>query len=377
LPYSAKYQIVLDGVFVAFPDHVKARRILESALQNFTKCEVKLLMPTHAKSIHDIITGTHLTFRYMLITALLAKITDSSVHARSIQTGSNLDISFDARSLCHKVWVPFEREFLDNRLGGSNEPYLNKPARFPEIAKENAVRAGSDQNLLNILFDLLEELNSRDAEYCYDAFMYAFQLIMKRRGSSKDDILLTSAIFSTETLRCFAAEYLSESYYGETCVSIVAALLTVEYWNHLTVSVHPANEAGSSSNEIGDIDIYDGKQLLYPVEVKDKSFIKADVDHAVRKSIQNRCNRLLFVIGIHSQLEMGDMKQIVVEYAEKRFDLVFLSIKTLTNALISLFDNDQKQRFIQGLYKCLIEMRAKDETQGYYLQLIKKYGFTK
>ena len=38
------------------------------------------------------------------------------------------------------VIVPFDTEVLNKALGGSNEPFLNKPARFPELSTSNAVR---------------------------------------------------------------------------------------------------------------------------------------------------------------------------------------------------------------------------------------------
>ena len=40
------------------------------------------------------------------------------------------------------------RIFLGNRLGGSNEPFLNKPARFTELSETNAVRGGKNKNTL-------------------------------------------------------------------------------------------------------------------------------------------------------------------------------------------------------------------------------------
>ncbi|MBW4660785.1 MAG: restriction endonuclease, SacI family [Drouetiella hepatica Uher 2000/2452] len=81
--------------------------------------------------IRTIIQGKHLTFRYILVTALLGKATNSSINALTLQAGANVEGAYDARSLCHGVVVPLERQLLNSSLGGSNEPFLNKPARFP------------------------------------------------------------------------------------------------------------------------------------------------------------------------------------------------------------------------------------------------------
>ena len=44
--------------------------------------------------------------------------------------------AYDARSLCHKVVVGFEKS-KGNLFGLSNEPFVNKPARHPEHDGEN------------------------------------------------------------------------------------------------------------------------------------------------------------------------------------------------------------------------------------------------
>ena len=94
----------------------------------------------------------------MLITALLAKTTNNKVDPIAIQAKADMDGAFDARSLCHKVLVPFEKQFLNNALGGSNEPYLNKPARFKSISLTNAVRAGKDRAILVLLVEILSQV---------------------------------------------------------------------------------------------------------------------------------------------------------------------------------------------------------------------------
>lgn len=86
-----------------------------------------------------------------MVTALLAKSTNKDVDILSLQAKDNSVGAYDARSLCHKVIVPFERSTYPNSLGGSNEPFLNKPARFQRLSKTNAVRSGNDSETLESL----------------------------------------------------------------------------------------------------------------------------------------------------------------------------------------------------------------------------------
>ena len=128
--------------------------------------------------IDYVIDNTHLTCKYVLFTALLAKASDSSINPLCLQKQSTLPGAYDARSVCHKVIVPFEMEVLEKALGGSNEPFLNKPARFPELSKDNAVRRGNDQNILNSLCDNLPKIKtSADA---YEGLKYLLSKMIQR-----------------------------------------------------------------------------------------------------------------------------------------------------------------------------------------------------
>lgn len=90
-----------------------------------------------ANEINQVLSGNHLTFKYIMMTALLSKASFPRINPLCLQKGSSLKGSYDARSICHNVLVPFEREKLSNALGGSNEPFLNKPARFKELDVSN------------------------------------------------------------------------------------------------------------------------------------------------------------------------------------------------------------------------------------------------
>ena len=73
------------------------------------QCETGEGIPTNVRTdIDDVINGTHKTFRYMLVTGLLAAVTDVKLHPRCLQVTSGVDGAFDVRSFCQEVIVPFE-----------------------------------------------------------------------------------------------------------------------------------------------------------------------------------------------------------------------------------------------------------------------------
>ena len=132
-----------------------AKKILLALSKNPTFCNDEV-----GEEIKSVLNGTHKTYKYVLVNGLLAKAVNKEIDALSLQAGDESDGAYDARSLCHKVLVPFEREFMPNSLGGSNEPFLNKPARFPRLTTDNAVRKGNDMRTLQCLISILSKVKN-------------------------------------------------------------------------------------------------------------------------------------------------------------------------------------------------------------------------
>lgn len=355
-------------------DHSQAALLLKAAIRESQAFKTTKLTAKQQSDIKSIILGTHLTFRYLLITALLAKVTEPKIHMRSLQTGASLEGAYDARSLCHKIWVPFEHDYLDCKLGGSNEPYLNKPARFPSIAKTNPVRGGNDKALLDRLYDLLEALNVLPPAEHREAFLYAMSLIQSRDGATVGDLDLSPVTMSVVRVKKFFNLFLASAFGGETAVATVGAIMAVRFGKGYQVEVHPANQAGSSSREIGDIDIYEGKRLVLPMEVKDKNFIQTDVNHAVSKA-KRVCERMLFVTGHRAVSDQDDkLDALVSSYANAGFDLAFISIEHLIQTELSLMSEKQRRTLVQLMQANLATMRAKDETKSHFTDCLTKAG---
>jgi hypothetical protein len=113
-----------------------AARVLANAWKGVEDSSIQA--PTESLPLLEtIIHADDVTFKYILVTGLLGKATQGDIHPRALQTSSRLRKSYDARSLCHKVVVPFEKSTRSNLWGLSNEPFVNKPARHPEHSKDN------------------------------------------------------------------------------------------------------------------------------------------------------------------------------------------------------------------------------------------------
>ena len=116
----------------------QANTILYSAYKKACNSEESYCQ--HKSFIDFVLDNNHLTYKYVLFTALLAKSTDSNINPLCLQKKSTLTGAYDARSLCHKVIVPFEMTTLRKVLGGSNEPFLNNLNVFYIFCKNYCIK---------------------------------------------------------------------------------------------------------------------------------------------------------------------------------------------------------------------------------------------
>ena len=318
----------------------------------------------HSGQIQAVISGTHKTYRYILLNGLLAKATNGDCNPIVLQAGSGLDGAFDARSLCHNVVVPIERELLDGRLGASNEPFLNKPARFPELSTSNAVRRGSDMNMLQKTIEVLSNTNTSEQALVSlnDCIYWVFQ-----RETANFTVTLPDDIdgFEKSSLVEFAKELVSKSMEGETCALLASISFDIAAYvmgNDLEVKMHKVNQAGSSSNEISDIDVYENGNLKYTAEVKDKEFTAHDVEHAVQKARGAGSDSLIFIKGPRGKLSGASEDDLQNGWSEKGFTVHFIGIIDHFSSIFSLASSIDANSFIEWVNRHASYANIKDET---------------
>ena len=205
----------------------------------------------HKAFIDFVIDNKHLTYKYILFTAILSKATDPNINTLCLQKQSTLPGAYDARSVCHKVIVPFEMSTLNKVLGGSNEPFLNKPARFPELSKSNAVRSGNDQTILNSLCDNLPKLKSSEEAYSCLVYLLYKLIKLKEVQASLLNFTIPEDVNLPSKLMNFVDRALEKSYEGEVLTLMVAGVYHLLFTQtNMLVDVHPVNQCGASGREI-------------------------------------------------------------------------------------------------------------------------------
>ena len=265
------------------------------------------------KTVRSIIKGPHKTYRYVLITALLAKAADSRVDILSIQAKDDSAGAYDARELCHKVIVPFERDNYPMGLGGSNEPYLNKPARYPRLSLQNAVRKGQDRKTLETLIGILKKIADEGTalKYLSSAIADIEAVSTEYNSQYQLDSVTFDKNGNAQQILDYIYHVTDDAREGDTCPILVAALEQIYLGNGGEVKAHKVNESGASSKEIGDIDIFNGNDIVYSIEVKDKDFTKDDVGHAIRKFTDAHLEKSMFIFGKNARWDKCSVLQLV------------------------------------------------------------------
>lgn len=331
----------------------------------------------HSEEIQQVILGTHKTYRYILLNGLLAKATNFACNPVVLQAGSTLTGAFDARSLCHGVVVPIERELLGDRLGASNEPFLNKPARFTELSENNAVRRGNDTLLLKASINVLSNIsNEEEAEASLNDCIY---WIFKRESRDLSEFLSSEGAEPCQSsLIPFARRLLQDSIEGETSALLAGttfSILGCMTNRNFEVKAHKVNQAGSSSKEISDVDVYENGELIYTAEVKDKEFTSQDVEHAISKVAVTGHKELIFIKGPRGRLTDKKECELTALWAEKGFSLYFLDNLVYFKSILSLSKNIDRKIFIDILNKHADYAKVKDQTLEHITECIKKEGW--
>ena len=347
---------------MATVDIKTAALILESALTEATPVNDEI-----ASIISSVLRGSHKTYRYILVNALLAKATNQKIDVLSLQKGDGKGGKFDARTLCHKVIVPFEKLKLQGCLGDSNEPFLNKPARFVSLSTNNAVRAGKDRETLENLITVLTQIHTSEEAYTY--LKSAMVVLIANHEDYLKKFSIGDSLIDVSEFSQLVLDYIYQisehTMEGEVCPLIVAELEQLYLGKDFKVVPHKVNESGSSSKEVGDIDIFDSEgTLVNAIEVKDKTFSVQDVIHAVTKFRQANLTSSLFIYGKNVLFDEDEVYHALKAIGREGHYCCLISILNYAKLRISDLKTITIREFVDGLLKFSKIINAKNDTIG-------------
>ena len=311
-------------------DHPAATRLLNDS---FVRCCAKRVADCPIRDTIDLVmTGRNcLTYRYIMLTALVAKATDRDVDILSLQAGDESAGAYDARTLAAKVVYPFQMRMLGNILDGSNsDPLVNKPGRFLRLRRSNPVANGDPRRALNALCDALPTIRtSEDARACVDYIVSGLIDAMTRRNEERALISHVGGRMSVFDVRRFLSELLDQGFGGASLVLVATALYSLRFGGtEYAVVAHPVNQSGSSSHQFSDLDVLRDGRPFMGNELKDRPFSEADVEHAADVARSAGAKSLLFVAG--RQSTFASQPPTYFERVRRRYEALGMYVGTIS-----------------------------------------------
>jgi hypothetical protein len=235
-------------------DNGQAKKKLEAAWKKIDDVTVTA-PPYYLQKIQEVMNG-QVTFKYIMVTGLLGKLTNPNVHPRSLQAGSSLPGAYDARSLCHQVVVGFEKT-KGNLFGLSNEPFLNKPARHEQHDKNN--KQLRNKRLAALTHDILEAARTAILEEV-EAMLVSCLRIGKEQAASQ----VTASVDADANYRhvkSFVRQFLEEADGGSRLVAVTGAYVSLLSPAH-TVKVYNPNASDKFGKTFGDVEVFNEDEEL-------------------------------------------------------------------------------------------------------------------
>jgi hypothetical protein len=318
--------------------------------------------------IKEVLSDSSKTYRYILVNATLSKATNPNIHYRALQAGSSLSGAYDARSVAHKALVPWEKGHGE-RLGGSPEPFVNNPARHPEVDTGNRARSSKKQErLYNLLQRMQEKVEEGELDPT-DILRQTLQAVSELESKTVEFESPSDAAYDVISLNI--KEYLRKSGNGERLPAIVAGVIQT-YYQHAgegnwRVDCEHANVSDEFSKAAGDVEIFYEDELHKAMEVKDKPATQSSVQHAIEKARKNELGEYLYVLGAGFKPgEEGDARQ---EAEDAPIELIFITPEELISSL-KLVDDVDRVFFLESVGEFLNDMRANQANKNAFTEMV-------
>jgi len=320
------------------------------------------------QKLHEVFNASQLTYKYILFTNIVGKATNPDIHYRAMQAKSDLDGAYNARSLGHQVIVDWEKAHGE-RFGGSNEPFLNKPARDPEFALSNAARSQTAQERLYNLLERLEEKTNAGELDPSDILHQALAEFARLEPQTLSFESVSDVPY--RVLEDALATFLAKSGGGERLAAVTAATFKIYYnyigTNQISIAADHANVPDEFSNAAGDVEIKRDGQLLKAIEVKDKPATASDIQHAITKGQENKLEEYHFLVG--SGHRDGEREEAITMAHNAPIELILVTPTDLYS-ILKFVGDDARSNFIDEVGDFLDEMRATDSNKAAFEQFV-------
>lgn len=304
--------------------------------------------------IENVLGAADVTFKYILVTGYLAKYANCAIHARALQVGSTLKGAYDARSLCHKVLVGFEKA-RGNLFGLSNEPFVNKPARHPEHDGENTqLRNRIGAKHLHAALEMAQKASRAEV---YQGLVHALRIGAAHAANEKQVTIRTQV--NLGHVVTFVKQFLSKTDGGCRLVGVWGAFVTLLSENG-KVKVYSPNASDFFGKTAGDVEVYYDDVLVSASECKQRPLGVDDVNHGIKKAIEKEVAEYIFVISDGTIKGQETLIINALARHSNKIDLAFVDIWEQLDFLAMMLNPIRRASYGMAVVELLREMRKFD-----------------
>jgi len=269
--------------------------------------------------LSDCLTSSIKSYHYVLPTQILCKIVDPSLDAHSLQAAWGVVGAFYARTVAHKIIVPFDQQ-NQRVLGGSPEPYVNNPLRHPAVVPEYRAhqknKTGWDK-LVTVL-DLVEQTHEPDfTQRLFDQILVEIYRLL----ADVAVVYATPNRISLDSTRMLIHEYLSEKSGGERVEAVATALFRTigeQFAIFDEVRHGKVTAADAAMGMAADIECSFRGKIALLAEVKDRTLTLTQLDAKLDRARAQRISEILFIA-------QGDKEPADADAIEERVGVEFAS----------------------------------------------------
>jgi len=305
---------------------------------------------TLKECVRFVVNSRTKSYRYVLPTQLVAKLANSSLDCRCLQVSRGGEGAFDARSVASNVIVPFD-DANERVLGGSPEPYVNKPLRFPEVSLtyRGAQKNKNDWDNLCTILNLVEE--KANARFTESLFKQILTEIYNRLSRVQVAYPAPMRISLSQSLNLLQ-EFLSVPSGGDRLLALTAALFVVigkRFQLYATVRRGTITTADAATGMIADLEcVSEQDSIVLIVEVKDRQLTINQVRSKVPEIRQKQVSEIFFVAqqGI-SPDDKADIDSIVTHEFITGHNIYILDLISLGRVVLGLIGEAGRRDFLQ------------------------------
>lgn len=313
------------------------------------------------------------TFKYILLTNVLAKAVNPEVNALALKDSSELKGSFNSGGLATDVVTDWEKD-NGERLGGSNEPRTNSVYyRQAELNTDYEVR---NDDLYQTMIRVLSELEEQTASGDLDPMDMLRQTLYEVSRLEPTTVSYTNPPdVSYLELEEIVREYLTESSTGERLAAVTAGVLDAQYFfadrDEVYIKVEHVNVADENSNAAGDVEVFETdaeEDHLLAAEVKDKPATKTDIQHSIAAGREHELDEYLFIAGQGFRSD-DEYERALDAIEDAEIELVLLTPEDLYSSL-KFQRRAGRRRFRESVGEFLNDMRAQEDSKNSWKELI-------